>query len=147
MSGRFNLFGSIKMVKRKKNNNGKVPIPAQLIKIKVKTRKIKKGYKITGYKEKKTYKEHRITGYKEKVVYDKSGLPVRVKKVPIKTPIYKPKLVPIETPTYKTETEVRITSPALREAARKRLQLPKLKKYGKYLIPTKRIVIKIGKRR
>jgi len=144
MSGRFNLFGSIKMVKRKKNNNGK---PAQLIKIKVKTRKIKTGYKITGYKEKKTYKEHRITGYKEKVVYDKMGLPVRVKKVPIKTPIYKLKLVPIETPTYKKETEVRITSPALREAARKRLQLPKLKKYGKYLIPTKRLVIKIGKRR
>ena len=128
--------------KKKKDNNDK---PTQFLKIKVKRKKVQTGQKITGYKEKKTYKEHRITGYKEKVVYDESGW--YVKKVPIKTPIYKLKLVPIETPTYKKETEIRITSPALREAARKRLQLPKLKKYRKYLVPEKRVRIRIGKKR
>jgi len=34
-----------------------------------------------------------------------------------------------------------------KEAIERPIPLPKLKKYGKYLIPTKRLVIKIGKRK
>ena len=113
--------------KRKKENGNGIQKP--LWKVKVKRKKVRTGQK--------------ITGYKEKVVYDESGW--SVKKVPIKTPIYKLKLVPIETPTYKKETEVRITSPALKEASERKLKLPKLKKYGKYLVSGKRHTIRIGR--
>jgi len=35
----------------------------------------------------------------------------------------------------------------VKEALERPIVLPKLKKYGKYLVPTKRLVIKIGKRK
>jgi len=102
--------------KKRKKENGK-GIQKPLWKVKVKRKKVRTGQK--------------ITGYKERVAYDESGW--YVKKVPIKTP------------TYKTETEVRITSPALREASKRKLKLPKLKKYGKYLVSGKRHTIRIGR--
>jgi hypothetical protein len=147
MSGRFNLFGSIKMVKKKKNNNGK---PTQLIKIKVKKKKVK-----VGEEEKYTYKRVKIgySRYRKELVPTTSregtrGYEWRVVRGKRARAIYAKQVTSVKTvPIYKEKIERQITSPALREAARKRLQLPKLKKYGKYLIPTKRIVIKIGKRR
>ncbi|MBP92502.1 MAG: hypothetical protein CMC55_00105 [Flavobacteriaceae bacterium] len=102
--------------KKRKKENGK-GIQKPLWKVKVKRKKVRTGQK--------------ITGYKEKVAYDESGWYV--------------KKVPIETPTYKKETEVRITSPALKEASERKLKLPKLKKYGKYLVSGKRHTIRIGR--
>jgi len=115
--------------KKKKDNNDK---PTQFLKIKVKKKKVKVGeeYQVT-YKKKKKYL-YTIYGGKTKEDKHFYGKEIKsVKKVPI----------------YKEKKEIQITSPALREAARKRLQLPKLKKYRKYLVPEKRVRIRIGKKR
>ncbi|MAH44546.1 hypothetical protein CMI37_01880 [Candidatus Pacearchaeota archaeon] len=133
--------------KKKKNNNDE---PTQFLKIKVKKKKVK-----VGEEEKYTYKRVKIgySRYRKELVPTTSregtrGFEWRVVRGKRARAIYAKEIKSVKkVPIYKEKKEIQITSPALREAARKRLQLPKLKKYRKYLVPEKRVRIRIGKKR
>lgn len=104
MSGRFNLFGLIKMV-----NNNSFPDPTELV-------------------------------TKQRQEHEKEKLQAVLSKWRAEAKFKKKKVI------NKFKLDI---SPKVKRIAKQPIgrYLPRLKKYRKYLVPTKRIVIKIGKRR